>query len=288
VGRLRIVPVVTLAACVVAHGSDALAREAGRPAPHVAVATSLQIAYSTPDFTLHYTLRCDPTSGTLARAAAACAAIAHDPIMVHGEPPQPPGMAVRSCPAPRETVEVAGTYNGAPAAADGADSCGGGKVLLDWQPYLPSAKTLHEVLPDRGVGPLRLGEPRAAVRALLGAPSKTISGADVYVKENRAIYAVTTSGKVAGFVHEMFAVGYGRPGTVTTIVANWLAAGPLSHPRRVVCAGRHSLASHALDARGATTIRWPSGGNSTVIVTSASTAACHIARATEQPVVNVL
>jgi uncharacterized Zn-binding protein involved in type VI secretion len=288
---IRIAPIAALAACILVQGSVALAGQGNPNPPRTAVATSLHITYTTRDFALHYTLRCDPASGTLAHPATACAAIAHHPIMVHGEPPQPPGTGVRSCPPPAETVDVTGTYDGAPAAAHGDSTCGGGSVLHDWQPFLPSRRYLDKVRVNKGAGPLELGEPRAIVRSLLGAPSKTNLGADIYVSETTAIEARTPSGRLLGFVREMFAVGYDRHGDATTIISNWLAATgrsalPLPHPRSVVCAGRRSLASRAPNAPGPTTILWPSSGNSTVVVTSAATAACRLARATEQPVVN--
>ena len=288
---IRIVPIVTLAACVLAQGSVALAGERDHPRRGGAAAASLRITYSTRDFTLHYTLHCGHASGTLPRAATACEAIARNPSMVHGEPPEPSATFIRSCPAPRETVHVAGTYQGARAAADGSDTCGSWKVLHDWQPFLPSREYLDEVRVNKGAGPVRLGEPRATVRSLLGTPSETISGADVYVSQTTAIGVDTRSSHVLGLVREMFAVGYGRHGAVRTIISNWLAATrpsspPLSHPRSVLCAGRHSIASRTLDAHSPTTILWPSDGYSTVIVTSASTAACRLARATEQSVVN--
>jgi hypothetical protein len=186
--------------------------------------------------------------------------------------------------------------------SDGEEPCGGERVLQDWQPFLPSSEYLDEIRVDKGMGPLQLGERRASVRSLLGAPSETISGVDVYVSEGSSIGAVTPAVRVGGFVREMFAVGYGRHGGVATIISNWLAvtsgrwrttasapaSWSLPHLRGVVCAGRRSLASRALNTRGPTTILWPSAGNSTVIVTSASTSACRLARATEQPVVNSL
>ena len=290
---LRIVAIVTITACLVAQGSVAVARTGDQPPGSGAAATSLHIAYYTRDFKLHYTLRCDPASGTLPRAEAACAAIARAPIMVHGEPPEPPGTAIRSCPPPRETIQVTGTYEGAPATAYGDDTCGAWHVLDDWQPFLPSAESLEVVRVNRGAGPLRLGEHRSTVRSLLGAPTKTISGADVYVNEGAALSVPANSGQISGMIREMFAVGYGRHGNVTTIISNWLVnTGPerssplLSHPHRVHCAGRTSAASRALDAPGPTTILWPSAGYTTVIVTRASGAACRLARASEQRAVN--
>lgn len=285
---------VTLVASILAQGALAHAGKGHRLRRPVAAATSLQITYDTRSFRLHYTLRCDPPTGTLERAAAACAAIARHPIMVRGEPPELGGPAFRSCPLPRETVHVSGTYRGAPAAADGGAPCGGRNVLEDWQPFLPSVKFLDAVRADRGAGPLQLGEARASVRSVLGTPSASGSGADVYVTEGTAIDAQTPAKQLRGLVREMLVVGYGGSGTVTTIISNWLAASalsvpsasPLHHPRTVLCAGRSGMASRPLDAPGATTILWPSAGNATVIITSASRTACRLARATEQPVVS--
>ncbi len=290
------------AALVAGVAQGALARAAvGRHALHRgATAGLLQVTYSVRDFTLHYTLRCGPAWGTLAHPAAACAAVARNPIMVRGEPPEPLGTSVRSCPAPRETIHVTGTYGGAPVAAYGGEPCGGWRVLQDWQPFLPSTEYLDGIRLNKGAGPLQLDERRAAVRSLLGAPSETILGADVYISEMSAIDALTPSGSVVGFVREMFVVGYGRHGVVTTIISNWLAvtseawrtagsapaSSALPHARSVTCAGRRSLASRARDAPGSATILWPSAGNSTVIVTRTSMPACRLARATEQPVVN--
>jgi hypothetical protein len=254
---------------------------------------SLRIAFtSRPLTTLHYTLACEPTSGTMARADAACAAIAVDPNMVLGEPERPsesprPLKAI-SCPAPSEIVEITGTFHGTPVHTTSTDTCSAAPIVPLWTPFLPSRRYLRETRVDSGVEALQIGQTRASVRALLGPPTAHHRSADVY--QTGAVLQVHLG------VPVVLVVSYDAHHRVATLISNDLPAingrwdvtrnphppSPLVDWRTARCAGRRSLADHPLAGHRVTTIVWPSADHPTVIVTSEPSAACRLARATEQ------
>jgi len=280
---------VVSAALVVGLCATGLASAGGAgPNPNV----SLRIAFEgSAVTTLHYTLSCEPVSGTLARAADACAAMAANPNMVLGEP-EPPSESPRplsaiSCPAPNEVIEITGTFHGTAVDTTAADTCSAARTLSLWTPFLPSQRYLRETRVDSGVEAVQIGQTRASVRALLGAPTVRDSSADVY-KNGSAL-------QVHLAVPVEFVVSYDARHRVATLISNDLPAingrwdvtrnphppSPLVHWRTVRCAGRRSFADHALARNRVTTIVWPSADHPTAIVTSEPFAACRLARATE-------
>jgi hypothetical protein len=254
---------------------------------------SLNLTFSTRELPLHYTLNCEPTSGSLPGAARACAAIAANPEMVLGVPEPPvegprPLKAAFACPAPSETLEITGTFHGTPVHTTAGDTCFGGRTLALWTSFFPSPVYLREVRVDRGLQALQLGQTHASAAALLGPPTSHAGAASVY--------KTGTVLQVHAGVPVIFAVAYNTHHRVATLISNDLPSvdgrwdltrnphppSPLTHWRTVSCAGRRSLADHPLRAHRATTIVWPSADHPTAIVTSEPFVACRLAAATEQ------
>jgi hypothetical protein len=246
-----------------------------------AATSSLEIVYRTfAAAGLTYGLRCDPASGTLARASAACAAIALNPGMIPGLPASTTPVqcslpAGSKPPLPGFSVAVTGTYRGQPIATE---ACFDEEA---WLPFLPTLEELDRVRVDRGIGPVSLGEAAASVRGLLGAPQKQSHGLQIY--ESKAV----EQGALG--VPTIFAIGYGRSGKVTTVIDNELSlrvegehptvtpsAGSKLHKWLWLgCGGHHVLADHRPLSRRATTIIDPTVGSiSTVIVSGTPGAAC--------------
>lgn len=247
-----------------------------------AATSSLKIVYRTSGTgspSLTYGLDCDPASGTLPRASAACKAIALNPGMIPGRP-APATAAHCSRPdlrplPPRSSVAVTGTYRGRPVAAD---ACYDEEA---WLPFLPAAEALDRVRIDRGIGPVSLGEPAASVRYLLGAPQEQKQGLQIY--KSGVVEQVTLG------IPLSFAIGYGPSGRVTTLVDNDFslrvegerptvtpsASSKLHKWLWLGCGGHHVLADRRLlGGRAATIIRPPIASISTVIVSSTPDAAC--------------
>jgi hypothetical protein len=245
--------------------------------------SSLKIVYRASDFgrtSLTFSLRCDPASGTLARVSAACAAIALNPGMIPGLPVSTTPVhcslpADSKPPPPAFSVAVTGTYSGQPVVAE---ACFDEEA---WLPFLPTAEELDQVSIDRGIGPVSLGEPAAAVRYLLGAPQRQSHGLQIY---GSGLVEQGTLG-----VPTIFAIGYGPSGKVTTVIDNDLSlrvegVSPTATPGagsklhkwpRLDCGGHHVLADRRPLSGRATTIIDPTVGSIlTVIVSSTPDAAC--------------
>jgi hypothetical protein len=242
--------------------------------------SSLKIVFRAKSPSLTYSLRCDPSSGTLPRASAACAAIALNPGMIPGRPaPALPAdctlPADSSPPAPLFSIAVTGTYRGQPVARE---ACFDEEA---WLPFLPSFEALDRVRIDRGIGAVSLGESVASVRYLLGAPQEQKQGLQIY--ETGAVEQVTLG------IPVIFAIGYGHSGRVTTVIANDFSLRiegerPTVTPRAssklhkwlwLGCGGHHVLLDHRpLNGRAATIITPPVASISTVIVSSTPDAAC--------------
>ena len=279
----RVLLLVPLAACLAL-----LPTAAARPAQHKmrTPAISLRLNYRQDNFLLKYRLNCDPVSGTLPRAKAACAAIHREPDMVLGTP-EAPGVGNIPCPHPHWFLTITGTYRGRRAQTTFPRACGEASNAGElWLNYLPSFVHLQTLRVDRGLGPLRLGESAAFVSSLLGPPTERKGGLQVY---NLHVVLQVHVG-----VPVIFAVGYGRSGHVNTLIYNGLpfiygerqALPPLPGSRvarwpTIICGGRPARADHHPAAGRAMTIIWPSVDHPTDIVTRAAAAACAGALATE-------
>jgi hypothetical protein len=294
IASMRRAPIVVVALAVVALLAGTASGAASGSAP---AGVALRLTLRTRVLALHYTLRCEPTSGSLARAAQACGAIAANPNMVLGEPepphegPVPLAAPVRiACPAPDETLELSGSFHGSPVTTTAADTCFGGRTLSRWTPFLPTPVYLHEVRVDQGLEPLQLGQRQASAASLLGPPSTGVGAANVYRALGGGVLQVHAG------VPIIFAVAYDAHHRVATLIANDLPPvddrwdltrnphppSPLTRWHRVTCAGRRSLADHELSENRATTIVWPSADHPTAIVTNEPRTACRLAAATEQ------
>jgi hypothetical protein len=255
-------------------------------------AVSLRLTYDTREYRLAYSLTCEPTGGTLPRAASACAAVSRNPAMVLGEPPPPPGpLPLMSCPAPSANLTVEGTFHANGVSTMSGNTCGGG-VFFAWMPFLPSEEQLHRLRPNRGLGPLALGESGQGAAALLGPPTTILAGASLY-----RLGTVEEGGPTTTEVPLIFVVDY-HAGRVSTLISNdradiagrWSltahppAGSPLRRWRTVTCGGRPSLASRPLQQDLATSLVWPSAVLPTAIVTDEPARACRLAVATEQAV----
>jgi hypothetical protein len=226
-----------------------------------------------------YGLRCSPPTGTAPDPKAICAAIASRPSLVLAGPGRD-----HSCP-PTPSVGVQGTYGGKPVSVEFSACLGGqGDPISRWLALLPGSVTLDTVRLDRGLGPLTLGQTRAAVEALLG-PAKQISaGIDVY-----------QSGLVEGFVKGTLVtlrVGYDRAGRVETLATNLIAltldgheiastaprgnglAGLLTSWTAVRCGRDAALADHSVDDGAPTTIIESSPDHPTVVISTVARNAC--------------
>jgi hypothetical protein len=200
--------------------------------------------------------------------------------------PAEPSVYPCSPPSPDWEVEVTGTY-GAQSVHAGfvSPSCGADSDRFGsrWLAYLPSSRQLESVRVDRGLGPLRLGQPCASVRELLGPHARRKGGFLVYHDSDIEIEGAPV----------IFAVGYGRSGRVTSLIYNGplVAFGeqlarapgkrsPLRRWRTLLCGGHHSLANHRPVIGRPTTIVRYSAESPTAIVTTTPSAACARAVAT--------
>jgi hypothetical protein len=192
-------------------------------------AASLRITYTDPmGFgPMTYGVRCSPPTGTAPDPKAICAAIASRPALVLSGPGRD-----HSCP-PTPSVDVHGMYGGKPVAVAFSECLGGqGDLISRWLSLLPGAAALDAVRVDRGLGPLTLGESRAAVQALLGPATQLSAGLDVY-----------KSGAAEGFLKAipvMLGVGYDHAGRVQTLASNLIA----------LTLDGHEIASTAARANG--------------------------------------
>jgi len=272
-----------LAGAVLAIGLVFAAAGGARGLSRTRAAVSLRVTYAAGSgpTSLTYTVRCEPASGTIARPAAACAAIAREPGMIPGASAKPPascspaGAGVEVQPPRSFSVAVAGTYHG--------KSVEQGVCFEEraWLRFLPSQEALDRVRVDRGVGVVSLGQSESSVRALLGPPHERRQGLQIY--RSGAVEQVTLG------VPVIFAVGYGPTGRVSTVIDNSLdqrigRERPTVTPSgrsslhgwlRVDCGGHEVLADHRpIDGRATTIISPPVASIPTVIVSNAPAAAC--------------
>jgi hypothetical protein len=242
---------------------------------------SLQITYSdSMDFgPVTYGLRCAPPSVSAPDPEAVCAAIASQPALVLSGPGQD-----HSCP-PTPSVGVRGTYGGKPVSVAFSACIGGqGDLISRWLALLPGSATLDAVRLDRGLGPVTLGQSRAAVQALLGPAKHVSAGIDVY-----------ESGVAEGFLKATpvwLGVGYDRAGRVQTLASNLIAltldgheiastaprgnglAGLLKSWAQVRCGRDAALADHPVGDGVPTTIIESSPDHPTVVISTVARNAC--------------
>jgi hypothetical protein len=226
-----------------------------------------------------YALGCSPATGSAPDPQAICAAIASRPALVLSGPGRD-----HSCP-PTPSVDVQGTYDGKPVNVSFSACLAGQDDLISrWLALLPGSATLDAVRLDRGLGPLTLGQSRAAVQALLG-PAKHISaGIDVY-----------QSGVDEGFLKATpvtLRVGYDRAGRVQTLSSNLIAltldghkiastaqranglTGLLKSWTQVRCGPDGALADHPVGNGVPTTIIQSSPDHPTVVISTVARNAC--------------
>lgn len=244
-------------------------------------AASLRITYSDlMDFgPVTYALRCSPATGTAPDPKAICAAIAARSTLVLSGPGRD-----QSCP-PTPSVDVQGTYGGKPVSVSFSKCFAGQDDLISrWLALLPGSATLDAVRLDRGLGPLALGQSRAAVQALLGPAKHVSAGIDVY-----------QSGVDEGFLKATpvtLRVGYDRAGRVQTLASNLIAltldgheiastaqragglTGLLKSWTQVRCGLYGALADHPVGAGAPTTIIQSSPDHPTVVVSTVARNAC--------------
>jgi hypothetical protein len=244
-------------------------------------AASLRITYSDlMDFgPVTYALRCSPASGTAPDPKALCAAISSRPALVLSGPGQD-----HTCP-PTPSVDVRGTYGGKPISVEfSACLAGQGDLISRWLALLPSSAALDTVRLDRGLGPLALGQSRAAVKALVGPAKHDSVGIDVY-----------QSGVEDGFLKATpvtLRVGYDRAGRVQTLASHLIAltldgheiasttqragrlTGLLKSWTQVRCGRDAALADHPVTDGAPTTIIQSSLDHPTVVISTVARTAC--------------
>jgi hypothetical protein len=244
---------------------------------------SLQVTYVDPmGFgPVTYALRCSPPSGSAPDPQAICAAIASQPSLVLSGPGQD-----HSCP-PTPSVDVQGTYGGKPVSVEfSACLAGQGDLISRWLDLLPASATLDAVRLDRGLGPLTLGQSRAAVQALLGPAKRVSAGIDVY-----------ESGLAEGFLKAtpvMLGVGYDRAGRLETLASNLIAltldgheiastasrgdglVGVLKSWTEVRCGRYAAVADHPVDDGVLTTIIEFAPDHPTVVISTVARNPCAV------------
>ncbi len=192
-------------------GGDAL-----QPAPPAA---ELRVELQNATFgTQTYTLTCSPAGGTMPNPPAVCSAIAAELALLVN-----PGELPLAC-TEATAVHVSGTYNDTPVDAEFTPSCpdptSRDRLLGRWFSFLPHESSVVRV--DQGVGPLSLGESRAAVLSIFGNGKEGRRGVRVY----RGVQRV-----VGHSVASIYAVGYDGAGRVDTLIS---IAGALQIYDRVV------------------------------------------------------
>jgi hypothetical protein len=242
---------------------------------------SLRITYAdVMDFgPVTYALGCSPATGTAPDPKAICAAIASRPALVLSGPGQD-----HACP-PTPSVDVQGTYGGKPVKVSFSACLGGQDDLISrWLALLPISATLDAVRLDHGLGPLTLGQRRAAVQALLGPAKRVSAGIDEY-----------QSGVDEGFLRATpvtLRVGYDRAGRVQTLASNLIAltldgheiasmtqranglTGLLEAWTKVRCGPDAALADHPVGDGVPTTIIQSSPDHPTIVISTVARNAC--------------
>lgn len=168
--------------------------------------SELRIVLENTDFgTQTYQLSCAPPSGTVPNPEAICAALAVEPDLLVD-----PGAFPGPCREPAG-VRVSGEYRGKPVDADFTPSCPDptprDRLRGRWLSFFP---TWNRVRVGRGVGPLTLGETRAAVRSLLGKGERGPRGLRVYRRVYRTFKVTFVS---------LYGVGYDHAGRVDTLIS---------------------------------------------------------------------
>jgi hypothetical protein len=289
--RGRILSLVTLTLLSVAMLWFGVAAGSARSVTRMAGAhaINLRIIYSEPRGgfgTESYSLRCDPTSGTLPHAGAACAAIAKGPELVLAGPGRD-----HSCPEGLSSVRVRGNYLGRHVDV-GFSPCVSrpGNLLERWLSLLPAALRRQEhVRLDRGFGLFKLGERRSTVLGLLLRPQEQLAGMSVYRPE--AVEDISR-----GSIPKVFGVRYNHAGRVVSLLSDWsgltihgvslstqtsLDQSELSRWLKgwipVRCGGVSGLIDHPLSRHVPRTVVWMAGEQATVSISDAGVAICSAA-----------
>ena len=185
---------------------------AGTPEP--SDSGTLKIVYHVESFpALSYSLSCNPTSGTVIEPVAACEEISRNPSM-RGLPPP---YGDHSCPSGEPSVKVSGEYDQQDVKVSFSPCAYGDEGQPLWEKFLPTESQLNAVTPDRAIGPFTLGEEESTLNALLGEPSGTAGGLDVYKagdEFDRACEGPAISGQT------LMAIRYDSAGKAVTIAAN--------------------------------------------------------------------
>jgi hypothetical protein len=160
---------------------------------------------------LGYQLRCDPAGGTLPDPARACAAIRADPALLYSVPGPD-----HSCPPGGPSVLVRGTWGGRTVRSSFSICTGGQEEEASrWSEVLPSGRALSKVQVDRGIGPVRVGEPERQVVELLRGPHRAPASCRSCLRKFQAgfagdygggLWTVTFSGGVVSQVAVDFPV----------------------------------------------------------------------------------
>lgn len=249
-------------------------------------ATDLRITYSEPRGGFgpeHYSLRCQPASGTLPHPGAACAAIAEEPQLALAGPGQD-----HSCPAGVPGIRVRGDYRGQSVDV-GFSACTSrpGNLLERWLALLPATLQHQEhVRPDRGFGLFSLGERRTIVSGLLLHPWEQLGGLSVYRPE---LVERVSRGPIPTFL----GVGYNRAGRAVSLLSDWDRLGLYGRPislqtpvdqtelvRRlkgwshVRCGGVSGLTDRPPSRHVARTVVWMHGKEATLGISAAGVAIC--------------
>jgi hypothetical protein len=249
----------------------------------------LRIIYSEPRGGFgpeRYSLRCDPASGTLPHAGAACAAIAKEPELVLAGPGRN-----HSCPAGLPGVTVRGDYLGRHVEV-GFSACASrpGDLVERWSSLLPAALQRQErVRLDRGFGLFRLGERRSALQGLLLRPQEQLAGMSVYRPE-------VVEKDFQGSAPKVFGVRYDHAGRVVSLLSDWNRLtidgrsisiqtpldqseliGQLKGWVPVRCGGVSGLMDHPLSHHVPRTVVWMVDEQVTVSISDARVAICSAA-----------
>ncbi len=289
--RGRIVSLVALTLLSVAMLGFGVAAGPARRVTRIAGARAidLRIIYSEPRGGFgseRYSLRCDPASGTLPHARAACVAIAKEPELVLAGPGRS-----HSCPAGLSDVTVRGDYLGRQMEV-GFSACVSrpGDLLERWLSLLPATLQRQErVRLDRGFGLFSLGERRSVVLGLLLRPQEQFAGMSVYRPE-------VVEKDFQGSAPKVFGVRYDHAGRVVSLLSDWNMLtidgrsisiqtpldqsgliGQLKGWVPVRCGGVSGLMDHPLSRHVPRTVVWMVGEQATVSISDAGVAICSAA-----------
>jgi hypothetical protein len=259
--------------------------------PHSATA-ALQIEYLTRFGELHYIVKCDPASGTIADTEAACSEIARYPGMVRKG-----AYGSHDCPPGEPIIRVSGQYDRRPVNVLFSRCKYGDTYQGRWQHLLPTQQQENEVRIDLATGPFALGDTKSSVDARLArTPAGTAGGLYVYQPWGFSASCEGTAGSTA---NPILAMRYDSAGRLIAVIDDQdtltLGGEEVSnlvgrcHGRQetellswspVTCGGQEARADHPLNAGSTahdTTIvveGTERGQSPLVIVTSDPSSAC--------------